>query len=160
MRVGLMIALLSCAASSAVNASNLAPPAESENNKDSRLVAELPAPTSDQASAPAADQPILAKKPMKVVNQIPAGYEIVVTPLSDFSSKGVTVGHTFTIATVFDVMLNGYVAIPRGTLGQARVAEGPPVSCPGIMLVSGFHLPGLTPADVANSSGVNQPKDV
>lgn len=59
---------------------------------------------------------------MKVVNQIPAGYEIVVTPLSDFSSKGVTVGHTFTIATVFDVMLNGYVAIPRGTLGQARVA--------------------------------------
>lgn len=60
MRVGLMIALLSCAASSAVNASNLAPPAESANNKDSRLVAELPAPTSDQASAPAADQPILA----------------------------------------------------------------------------------------------------
>jgi hypothetical protein len=38
--------------------------------------------------------------------------------------------------------------------------EGPPVSCPGIMLVSGLHLPGLTPADEANSTGVNQPKDV
>lgn len=73
-------------------------------------------------STTAVQAPIVALRPSQAVAQIPAGYEITVTPMSDFSSKGAKVGHTFTVQTVYDVMYNGYVVIPRGTLGQARVA--------------------------------------
>jgi hypothetical protein len=48
---------------------------------------------------------------------------------------------------------------------QSEVESGsfmrvPPVSCPGITSASGLHLPGLTPADEANSAGVSQPREV
>ena len=40
------------------------------------------------------------------------------------------------------------------------MVDGPPVLCPGSMLASGLYLPGLTPADKANSAGVIQPSEV
>ena len=38
--------------------------------------------------------------------------------------------------------------------------DGPPVLYPGSMLASGLYLPGLTPADKANSAGVIHPSEV
>jgi hypothetical protein len=53
---------------------------------------------------------------------LPANTEIAVTPNDDVTSKGIKVGHTFVISTLNDTMYNGYVVIPKGTPGQAKVA--------------------------------------
>lgn len=48
--------------------------------------------------------------------------EVVVTPNDTLSSKSLKVGDKFKISTVFDVMQEGYVLIPRGTPGEASVS--------------------------------------
>lgn len=48
--------------------------------------------------------------------------EVVVTPNDTLSSKSLKVGDKFKISTVFDVMQDGYVLIPRGTPGEASVS--------------------------------------
>jgi hypothetical protein len=47
--------------------------------------------------------------------------EVVVTPNDTLVTKSVKVGDKFKISTVFDVMQDGYVLIPRGTPGEATV---------------------------------------
>jgi hypothetical protein len=62
--------------------------------------------------------PTVATAPQLI---LPANTEIAVTPNDDVTSKGIKVGHTFVISTMTDVMYNGYVVIPKGTPGQAKV---------------------------------------
>ena len=93
--------------------------AQGQSNGGPSLSANVGAAT--QAMVQSAGSPILAQRPSQQTAQIPAGYEIIVTPMTDFTSKGTKVGHTFTVQTVYDVMLDGYLVIPRGTLGQGRV---------------------------------------
>jgi len=48
--------------------------------------------------------------------------EVVVTPNDTLNTKTVKVGDKFKVATVFDVMQDGFVLIPRGTPGEATVS--------------------------------------
>jgi hypothetical protein len=48
--------------------------------------------------------------------------EVVVTPNDTLTTKSLKVGDKFKIATVFDVMQDGFVVIPRGTPGEATVS--------------------------------------
>lgn len=48
--------------------------------------------------------------------------EVVVTPNDTITTKSVKVGDKFRISTLFDVMQDGYVLIPRGTPGEATVS--------------------------------------
>lgn len=52
---------------------------------------------------------------------LPANTEITLTPNSDLSSKSLKKGDTFTFSTVFDVLMNDYIVIPKGTRGQGEV---------------------------------------
>jgi hypothetical protein len=52
---------------------------------------------------------------------LPANSEIAVTPSDDLTSKGIKEGHVFAITTVFDVIQNGVILIPKGTVGKATV---------------------------------------
>jgi hypothetical protein len=47
--------------------------------------------------------------------------EVVVAPNDTLVTKSVKVGDKFRISTVFDVMQDGYVLIPRGTPGEATI---------------------------------------
>lgn len=47
--------------------------------------------------------------------------EITVTPNDTLSSKSIKVGDKFRISTVFDVMQDGFVMIPRGTYGEGTI---------------------------------------
>jgi hypothetical protein len=47
--------------------------------------------------------------------------EVVVTPNDTLITKTAKVGDKFRISTMFDVMQDGYVLIPRGTPGEATV---------------------------------------
>ena len=53
---------------------------------------------------------------------LPANTEVVVTPNDTLNTKGVKLGDKFRIATVFDVMQDGFVMIPKGTMGEATVS--------------------------------------
>ena len=48
--------------------------------------------------------------------------EVVVTPNDTLNTKSVKVGDKFRLATVFDVMQDGIVLIPRGTPGEGTVS--------------------------------------
>lgn len=48
--------------------------------------------------------------------------EVVVTPNDTINTKSVKVGDKFRITTVTDVMQDGYVMIPKGTVGEATIS--------------------------------------
>lgn len=75
---------------------------------DTPLAIPLPAPTPVPTSGSA-------------VLVLPANAELTLTPNSDLSSKSLREGDTFPVSTVYDVMQDGYVVIPRGTRGQGKV---------------------------------------
>jgi hypothetical protein len=52
---------------------------------------------------------------------LPPNAEVLVTPNDDLSSKSARVGDKFRIATVLDVVQDGFVVVPRGTVGEATV---------------------------------------
>src|SRR5689334_17020702 len=52
---------------------------------------------------------------------LPANTELTVTPNSDVSSKSMKEEAVFTISTVYDVMMNNYIVIPKGTRGQGKI---------------------------------------
>lgn len=56
-----------------------------------------------------------------VVWTLPANAELTLTPNSDLSSKSLKQGDTFVVSTVYDVLMNNYVVIPKGTRGQGKV---------------------------------------
>lgn len=86
-----------------------------------------------ETAAPAATVPaaapveaVPAAAPMMAVPAaqqlvLPPNTEITVTPVEEASSKKLREGDKFQIKTVFDVMSNGYVVIPKGTMGSAEV---------------------------------------
>ena len=52
---------------------------------------------------------------------LPASTEIILTPDSEANSKKLREGHTVPMHTVFDVMHNGVIVIPKGTHGLGTV---------------------------------------
>ncbi|TWH83354.1 hypothetical protein IQ25_03010 [Novosphingobium taihuense] len=54
---------------------------------------------------------------------LPPNSEVVVTPNDTLTTKGKKLkeGYKFRISTVFDVMQDGYVMIPKGTMGEGTV---------------------------------------
>ncbi|HWU03174.1 MAG TPA: hypothetical protein VN222_10580 [Novosphingobium sp.] len=52
---------------------------------------------------------------------LPPNTELVVTPNDSLTTKSAKVGDKFKLSTVFDVMQNGVVLIPRGTMGEGTV---------------------------------------
>ncbi|HZV18565.1 MAG TPA: hypothetical protein VFF84_07750 [Sphingobium sp.] len=95
-RVAACAALLACSASASAGSADLVSNAAGE--------------TSGAAAVTAA------------VLVLPANTELTLTPNSDLSSKSVREGDTFPVSTVYDVMQDGYIVIPRGTRGQGKVA--------------------------------------
>lgn len=81
--------------------------------------AQTPVATSP-AAVPAAAVVIAAPVAPQLI--LPANTEVAVTPNDELTTKGIKEGHTFLMSTVFDVMYNGYVVIPRGTPGQGHVS--------------------------------------
>ena len=73
-----------------------------------------------QPVAPVAAAP-LPIAPVPVNWTLPANTEVVVTPNSLVTSKSVREGDTFAVSTVYDVLLNNHIVIPRGTRGQGKV---------------------------------------
>ncbi len=55
---------------------------------------------------------------------LPANTEVVVTPNDTITTKGRTVkeGYKFRVSTLYDVMQNGVVMIPKGTPGEGTVS--------------------------------------
>jgi hypothetical protein len=79
------------------------------------------AQVANQTTAPAAAVavvPAVVEAPKLI---LPANTEVAVTPNDNLTTKGTKEGDTFLISTVFDVMYNGYVVIPRGTPGQGTI---------------------------------------
>lgn len=79
-----------------------------------------------QTAAPSAPAPAVAEVTAPAVVAapelvLPANTEIAVTPNDDITSKGRKEGDTFIVSTMNDVMYNGYVVIPKGTPGQAKI---------------------------------------
>jgi hypothetical protein len=75
----------------------------------------------EPAAAPAqavAVEPAVVEAPKLV---LPPNTEVAVTPNDNLTTKGSKEGDTFLMSTVFDVMYNGYVVIPRGTPGQGTI---------------------------------------
>lgn len=75
--------------------------------------------------AQASPGPSPANPPANTSAQVvlPPNTEIVVTPNDTVTTKGneVKEGYKFTISTVFDVMVDGVVVIPKGTPGEGTV---------------------------------------
>lgn len=65
--------------------------------------------------------PVMAVMPAVAQPMLPANTEVAVTPNDDLTSATLKEGDSFKISTVYDVMYNGYVVIPRGTGGQAKL---------------------------------------
>ena len=76
------------------------------------------AQTTEQVAAPAVAAPTVVEATKLV---LPPNTEVAVTPNDNLTTKGTKEGDTFLLSTVFDVMYNGYVVIPRGTPGQGTI---------------------------------------
>ncbi|WP_380872451.1 hypothetical protein ACFB49_33880 [Sphingomonas sp. DBB INV C78] len=66
-------------------------------------------------------QQAVATAPQGNVWILPANTELTVTPNSGVSSKTMKEGDVFTISTVYDVLMNNYIVLPKGTRGQGKV---------------------------------------
>lgn len=84
------------------------------------FIAMTPTTAVSPASTPIAAAMTTAAPVAKTL-YLPANADVAVTPATDLTSKGIKVGHVVPIVTVFDVMVNGYIVIPKGTPGQAQV---------------------------------------
>lgn len=76
-----------------------------------------------QAAASAAQPTYAAVQPSMRQIVVAPNTEVVVTPNDTVTTKGKKVkeGFKFTISTVFDVMQDGYVVVPKGTRGEGTV---------------------------------------
>lgn len=81
------------------------------------LATEVPVPPPVQEQPAAV--PALAAP---VVWTLPANAELTLTPNSDLSSKSLKQGDTFAVSTVYDVLMNNHIVIPKGTRGQGKIA--------------------------------------
>lgn len=80
-----------------------------------------PAATAETAAAPAAVAPVAAIAAPTPGLMLPSYTEVILTPDAEANSKKLREGHTVPMHTVFDVMHNGVVVIPKGTRGMGTV---------------------------------------
>lgn len=79
-------------------------------------------PTATPAAVPAvAMAPTLAVAAPAPGLMLPSYTEVILTPDAEANSKKLREGHTIPMHTVFDVMHNGVVVIPKGTRGMGTV---------------------------------------
>ena len=80
----------------------------------------------ETAAAPAAVPAVVAAPAVAVAARapslsLPSYTEVILTPDAEANSKKLREGHTIPMHTVFDVMHNGVVVIPKGTRGMGTV---------------------------------------
>lgn len=63
----------------------------------------------------------VAPAPVSNIWTLPANTELTLTPNSEVSSKSMREGDVFTVSTVYDVLMNNYIVIPKGTRGQGKI---------------------------------------
>ncbi|KGB57010.1 hypothetical protein FG91_00115 [Sphingopyxis sp. LC81] len=85
-----------------------------------------PAAVAEPAATPAAVPAVAAAPALAVAARapglmLPSYTEVILTPDAEASSKKLREGHTVPMHTVFDVMHNGVVVIPKGTRGMGTV---------------------------------------
>lgn len=86
-----------------------------------------PAAATETAAAPAAVPAVATAVPALAVAapapglMLPSYTEVILTPDAEANSKKLREGHTVPMRTVFDVMHNGVVVIPKGTRGMGTV---------------------------------------
>ncbi|MGR4892174.1 hypothetical protein ACIPPQ_14195 [Sphingopyxis sp. LARHCG72] len=85
-----------------------------------------PAAAAETAAAPAAVPAVAAAPAIAVAAPapgltLPSYTEVILTPDAEANSKKLREGHTVPMRTVFDVMHNGVVVIPKGTRGMGTV---------------------------------------
>ncbi|MEO7411284.1 MAG: hypothetical protein ABIU10_08195 [Sphingomicrobium sp.] len=74
-------------------------------------------------SVPAATQTAQVAAPMAAAGRsLPAGTQVSLTPLQEISSKHVAMGDRFQFQVVNDVVENGLVVIPRGSIATGVVS--------------------------------------
>lgn len=85
-----------------------------------------PAAVAEPAATPAAVPAVAAAPALAVAApapglMLPSYTEVILTPDAEANSKKLREGHTIPMHTVFDVMHNGVVVIPKGTRGMGTV---------------------------------------
>ena len=73
------------------------------------------------ATAPAIVTPSVPETPAFKTLILPPNAEVVVTPNDTLNTKSTKVGDKFKVSTMFDVMQDGFIVIPRGTVGEGTV---------------------------------------
>jgi hypothetical protein len=76
-------------------------------------------------AAPAAavqSSPLVAVAPPQNQTVLPSNSEVILSLNDDVSSKTVKLGHTFALSVAYDVMLNGYIVIPKGARATGQVS--------------------------------------
>jgi hypothetical protein len=87
------------------------------------LAATMLVTSTAQAQAPATPAAAPAAQPAAARTVVlPRNTEILVTPNDAISSKTARVGDKFRVATMEDVLQDGFVVIPKGTVGQISVS--------------------------------------
>ncbi|WP_332817765.1 hypothetical protein [Sphingopyxis sp.] len=77
--------------------------------------------TAAPAAVPAVVAPVVAVAAPASGLMLPSYTEVILTPDAEANSKKLREGHTVPMHTVFDVMHNGVVVIPKGTRGMGTV---------------------------------------
>jgi len=77
--------------------------------------------TAAPAAVPAVVAPVVAVAAPAPGLMLPSYTEVILTPDAEANSKKLREGHTVPMHTVFDVMHNGVVVIPKGTRGMGTV---------------------------------------
>jgi hypothetical protein len=85
-----------------------------------------PAAVAETAAVPAAVPAVAAAPALAVAApapglMLPSYTEVILTPDAEANSKKLREGHTVPMHTVFDVMHNGVIVIPKGTRGMGTV---------------------------------------
>lgn len=85
-----------------------------------------PAVATETTAAPVVIAPAIAAPALAVAApasglMLPAYTDIILTPDAEANSKKLREGHVVPMRTLFDVMHNGVVVIPKGTRGQGTV---------------------------------------
>lgn len=83
--------------------------------------AAAPAAAEPAAAAETAAAPAVAVAAPAPGLSLPSYTEVILTPDAEANSKKLREGHTIPMHTVFDVMHNGVVVIPKGTRGMGTV---------------------------------------
>jgi hypothetical protein len=81
----------------------------------------LALPVSATATTAASMPATVATPPAPMSLVLPANTDVVVTPDTLLTSKTMKKGSKFNLSTAADVMQDGYVVIPRGTVGEGTV---------------------------------------